>query len=100
MHAAEDAAVGVAQQHLAAAIDAKEFAELLPGRVNKVMDALAEASSRSTCRASTSGVMRGIQKIANRVTTGVIVAALVIGAAMIMRSTTDPSSSVTPPSPS
>jgi ubiquinone biosynthesis protein len=40
-----------------AAMEAKEFAEKLPGRVNKVMDALAEGqprgSSPSTCRAST-----------------------------------------------
>ena len=75
---------------LSAAMDAKEFAELLPSRVNKVMDALAAASSRSTCRASTKReLMRGIQKLANRVTTGVIIAALIIGGAMIMRVDTD-----------
>ncbi len=75
---------------LSAAMDAKEFAELLPSRVNKVMDALA----RGELTLNVQGIderelMRGIQKLANRVTTGVIIAALVIGGAMIMRVDTD-----------
>ena len=75
---------------LSTAMDAKEFAEQLPGRVNKVMDAL----SRGELTLNVQGIdeqelMRGIQKLANRVTTGVIVAALIIGGAMIMRVETD-----------
>jgi predicted unusual protein kinase regulating ubiquinone biosynthesis (AarF/ABC1/UbiB family) len=75
---------------LSTAMDAKEFAEQLPSRVNKVMDAL----SRGELTLNVQGIdeqelMRGIQKLANRVTTGVIVAALIIGAAMIMRVDTD-----------
>jgi hypothetical protein len=71
---------------LNAAMDAKEFAEHLPGRVNKVMDALA----RGELTLKVEGIdekelMRGIQKLANRVTTGLIIAALVVGGAMIMR---------------
>ncbi|MEY2433437.1 MAG: ubiquinone biosynthesis protein [Acidimicrobiaceae bacterium] len=75
---------------LSAAMDAKEFAQLLPSRVNKVMDALA----RGELTLNVQGIderelMRGIQKLANRVTTGLIIAALIIGGAMVMRVDTD-----------
>ena len=40
--------------------------------------------------------MRGVQKLANRVTTGMVVAALVIGAALIMRVDPRPSCSAIP----
>lgn len=70
---------------LAAAMEVKEFAEKFPGRVNKVMDALAEGQLTLNIQGiDEKELMRGIQKLANRVTTGVVVAALVIGAALIM----------------
>jgi predicted unusual protein kinase regulating ubiquinone biosynthesis (AarF/ABC1/UbiB family) len=75
---------------LHAAMDAKEFAERLPGRVNKVMDALAEGQLTLNVQGiDEAELMRGIQKLANRVTTGIVVAALIIGAAMVMRIDTD-----------
>ena len=68
-----------------AALDAKEFAEKLPSRVNKVMDALARGELTLNVQGiDEAELMRGIQKLANRVTTGVILAALIIGGAMIM----------------
>ncbi|MGZ4791664.1 MAG: ABC1 kinase family protein [Ilumatobacteraceae bacterium] len=71
---------------LAAAMDAKEFVERLPGRVNKVMDALAEGQLTLNIQGiDEKELMRGVQKLANRVTTGLIIAALIIGAAMLMR---------------
>jgi predicted unusual protein kinase regulating ubiquinone biosynthesis (AarF/ABC1/UbiB family) len=71
---------------LAAAIDAKEFAEKLPSRINKVMDALAEGELTLNVQGiDERELMRGVQKLANRLTTGIVVAALVIGAALIMR---------------
>lgn len=71
---------------LAAAMDAKEFVEKLPGRVNKVMDALAEGQLTMNIQGvDEKELMRGIQKLANRVSAGVIIAALIIGAAMLMR---------------
>jgi predicted unusual protein kinase regulating ubiquinone biosynthesis (AarF/ABC1/UbiB family) len=71
---------------LAAAMDAKEFVEKLPGRVNKVMDALAEGQLTLNVQGiDEKELMRGVQKLANRVTTGLIIAALIIGAAMLMR---------------
>jgi predicted unusual protein kinase regulating ubiquinone biosynthesis (AarF/ABC1/UbiB family) len=71
---------------LSAAMDAKEFVERLPGRVNKVMDALAEGQLTLNVQGiDEKELMRGIQKLANRVTTGLVIAALIIGAAMLMR---------------
>jgi predicted unusual protein kinase regulating ubiquinone biosynthesis (AarF/ABC1/UbiB family) len=75
---------------LATAMDAKEFAERLPNRVNKVMDALARGELTLNVQGiDEQELMRGIQKLANRVTAGLIVAALIIGGAMIMRVDTD-----------
>jgi predicted unusual protein kinase regulating ubiquinone biosynthesis (AarF/ABC1/UbiB family) len=71
---------------MAAAIDAKEFAEKLPGRINKVMDALAEGQLTLNVQGiDDKELMRGVQKLANRLTAGLVVASLVIGAALIMR---------------
>jgi predicted unusual protein kinase regulating ubiquinone biosynthesis (AarF/ABC1/UbiB family) len=75
---------------LSAAMEAKEFAEKLPGRVNKVMDALAEGQMTLNIQGiDEKELMRGIQKLANRVTAGLIVAALIMGAAMLMRIDTE-----------
>jgi ubiquinone biosynthesis protein len=72
---------------LTAALDAKEFAENLPSRVNQVMDALAEGQLTLNVQGiDEAELMRGIQKIANRVTAGVITAALVLGASLVSRS--------------
>lgn len=71
---------------LAAAMDAKEFAEKFPGRVNKVMDALAEGQMTLNIQGiDDASLMRNIQRLANRVTMGLVLAALIIGAAMLMR---------------
>jgi ubiquinone biosynthesis protein len=71
---------------LSAAMDGKEFVEKLPSRINKVMDALAEGQMTLNVQGiDEKELMRGIQKLANRLTTGVIVAALIVGAAMLTR---------------
>ena len=71
---------------MAAAVEAKEFAERFPHRVNKVMDALAEGQITLNIQGiDEKDIMRSVQKLANRVTTGLVVASLVIGAALIMR---------------
>ncbi|MCU1499288.1 MAG: hypothetical protein JWM47_3241 [Acidimicrobiales bacterium] len=75
---------------LTAALDAKEFAENLPSRVNKVMDALAEGELTLNVQGiDDAELMRGIQKIANRVTAGIITAALILGASLVARSTNE-----------
>jgi hypothetical protein len=71
---------------MAAAMEAKHFAEHFPARVNNVMDALAEGELKLKVEGiDEQAIMRGVQKLANRVTTGVVIAALVVGAALIMR---------------
>jgi ubiquinone biosynthesis protein len=71
---------------MSAAMEAKEFAERFPGRVNKVMDALSEGELTLNVKGiDEQDIMRGVQKLANRLTMGLVVAALVIGAALIMR---------------
>jgi predicted unusual protein kinase regulating ubiquinone biosynthesis (AarF/ABC1/UbiB family) len=71
---------------MSAAMEAKEFAERLPGRVNKVMDALAEGELKLNVQGlDEQNLMRSFQKLANRITSGVVIASLVIGAALIMR---------------
>jgi ubiquinone biosynthesis protein len=67
-------------------LEAKEFAEKFPGRVNKVMDALAEGALTLNVKGiDERAILQGIQKLANRLTAGVVIAALIIGAAMLMR---------------
>jgi predicted unusual protein kinase regulating ubiquinone biosynthesis (AarF/ABC1/UbiB family) len=71
---------------MAAAMEVKEFAEHLPGQVNKVMDALAAGELTLNVKGiDEQDLMRGVQKLANRLTAGLVVASLVIGAALIMR---------------
>ena len=71
---------------LSSVLEAKEFAERLPGRVNKVMDALAEGELKLNVKGiDEHAIMGGIHDLANRVTAGLVIAALIIGAAMLMR---------------
>lgn len=71
---------------LSAALDAKEFVERLPGRVNSVLDTLSEGEISLNIKGiDEHEFMRGIQKLANRVTAGLVIAGLIIGAAMVMR---------------
>jgi ubiquinone biosynthesis protein len=75
---------------LTAALDFKDFATGLPTRVNRVLDALAGHELEIKVRATDAGdIIEGMQKIANRVTSGLILAALIIGAALLMRVQTD-----------
>jgi len=75
---------------LTAAMEFKNFATGLPQRVNRVLDAAANRELELKVRAPDVGdVLEGMQKIANRVTTGLIVAALIIGAALLMRVDTE-----------
>jgi predicted unusual protein kinase regulating ubiquinone biosynthesis (AarF/ABC1/UbiB family) len=71
---------------LARAVEVKEFAERLPMRVNKILDAVGNNDLKITVDAiDEKVVLDGLQKIANRITLGLILAALIIGAALMMR---------------
>ncbi|HUR87712.1 MAG TPA: AarF/UbiB family protein [Ramlibacter sp.] len=75
---------------LTAAMELKNFAAGLPNRVNRILDAVVNRELEIKVRAVDAGdVIQGLQKIANRVTSGLILAALIIGAALLMRVQTD-----------
>ena len=64
-----------------ALMESAEFVERLPERLNKVADLVANNKLRSTVEAfDERRLMTGLQKIANRIATGLILAALIIGA--------------------
>jgi predicted unusual protein kinase regulating ubiquinone biosynthesis (AarF/ABC1/UbiB family) len=71
---------------LSSLLEMKDFVTGLPSRVNKILDAVANAELEVKVRALDAKlVMEGLQKIANRITMGVILAALIIGASLLMR---------------
>ncbi len=64
----------------------REFAEKLPGRVNRVLDAVASNDFEIRIDAIREEVLIvGFQKIANRIAAGLVLAALIVGAALMMR---------------
>jgi len=71
---------------LARAVEAKEFVARLPNRVNKILDAIGNNDLKIGVDAiDEKVVLDGLQKIANRITLGLILAALIVGAALMMR---------------
>jgi len=67
-------------------VELKEFAEKLPGRVNKILDAVGDNEFKINVDAIDEKiVLEGLQKVANRISLGLILAALIVGAAMLMR---------------
>ena len=67
-------------------LEAKEFAEKLPGRVNRVLDSLAASELKMKVEVIDDGaIIDGLQKVANRITLGLLLAALIVGAAMLMQ---------------
>lgn len=67
-------------------LDAKELIEKLPGRLNQFLEVV--ASNRLKIHLDTIDekvVMTGLQKVANRITLGLILASLIVGASMLMR---------------
>ncbi|HXQ72087.1 MAG TPA: AarF/UbiB family protein [Pyrinomonadaceae bacterium] len=71
---------------LSGVVDLKEFAEKLPGRVNRILDTVGNNELRLKVDAiDEKVVLEGLQKVANRITLGLIIAALIVGAAMLMR---------------
>jgi predicted unusual protein kinase regulating ubiquinone biosynthesis (AarF/ABC1/UbiB family) len=67
-------------------LETKQFIGALPSRLNKILDAVGNAELNVNVKPSeTHFLMDGFQKVANRITTGLILAALIIGAALLMR---------------
>lgn len=75
---------------LGRALEVNEFANQLPGRVNKILDRVAENRLEFKVRSfDEQQLMEGFQKVANRIAHGLVLAALIIGAAMLMGVETD-----------
>ena len=71
-------------------LDAKQFMGALPSRMNKILDAVGKAELNVVLKPTeTQFLLESAQKVANRITTGLILAALIIGAALLMRVQTD-----------
>jgi ubiquinone biosynthesis protein len=66
-------------------LETKQFMGALPSRLNKILDAVGNAELNVNVRPAETGfILDGFQKVANRITTGLILAALIIGAALLM----------------
>jgi predicted unusual protein kinase regulating ubiquinone biosynthesis (AarF/ABC1/UbiB family) len=69
-----------------AVMETKGFLEKLPSRLNKFLDTV----SRDEIKFKVDAIdelllMEGLQKVANRITMGLVLAALIVGSAMLMR---------------
>jgi predicted unusual protein kinase regulating ubiquinone biosynthesis (AarF/ABC1/UbiB family) len=68
-----------------AAVDLKNFFARLPDRVNRILNHLADNDLRLRVHAfDEARLMEGLQKVANRITLGLVLAALIVGAALLM----------------
>jgi ubiquinone biosynthesis protein len=77
-------------QALATVLEMNEFVQELPGRLNRTLDRIADNQIRLKVDAIDEvQLITGVQKIANRITTGLVLAALIIGAAMLMQVDTE-----------
>lgn len=71
---------------MASLMELRDFAQRLPARVNRILDMVADNKLKVNVDAIDEKLlMEGFQKVANRITTGLILAALIIGAAMLTR---------------
>ena len=71
-------------------LESKKLVEHIPERLNKITDNLAENKFKVNIEAlDEERLTDGFQKIANRITLGIIIAAMIIGASMLMQIPTD-----------
>src|SRR5688572_107214 len=67
------------------AVEMKNFVQHLPGRVNRILDRLADNEFQVRVDAiDETRLMEGLQKVANRIALGLVLAALIVGAALMM----------------
>jgi ubiquinone biosynthesis protein len=69
-----------------ALLEMKDFTAGLPSRLNRIMDTVANGEIEVKVKSpETQVVLDGMQKIANRITMGIVLAGLLIGASLLMR---------------
>jgi predicted unusual protein kinase regulating ubiquinone biosynthesis (AarF/ABC1/UbiB family) len=67
-------------------LELKDLLQRLPTRINKILDAISKNELKVTVDAiDEKTLIVGFQKVANRITTGLIIASLIVGAALLMR---------------
>jgi ubiquinone biosynthesis protein len=67
-------------------LEVNELVQKLPSRLNRALDRIAENDLQLRVDAiDETALISGLQKIANRITMGLVLAALIIGAAMLMQ---------------
>jgi predicted unusual protein kinase regulating ubiquinone biosynthesis (AarF/ABC1/UbiB family) len=67
-------------------LETKGFLSALPERLNRIMDAVTNSELEVKVKAvDAKTIMEGMQKIANRITTGLVLAALIVGASIMMK---------------
>ena len=70
-------------------IEMKEFAVGLPSRLNRMMDVVANSELEMKVKVTDAKmVLNGMHKIANRITLGIVLAGLIVGASLLARVTT------------
>jgi predicted unusual protein kinase regulating ubiquinone biosynthesis (AarF/ABC1/UbiB family) len=68
-----------------AAVDLKNFIARLPDRVNRILNRIADNDLQVRVHAfDEARLMEGLQKVANRITLGLVLASLIVGAALLM----------------
>ena len=78
------------QHFFSALLEGKELLEKMPERLNKIIGNVADNNLKVKVDAfDERHIMKGFQKVANRITVGLILAALVIGSALMMNVRTD-----------
>jgi predicted unusual protein kinase regulating ubiquinone biosynthesis (AarF/ABC1/UbiB family) len=71
---------------VAAALDAKEFTAELPGRANRILESLSDGTMQLKVDALDEERLHTVlQRVANRLTLGLVIAATIIGAAMVIQ---------------
>jgi ubiquinone biosynthesis protein len=71
---------------LSGILETKELMERLPERMNRILDRLANNEIEVKVDAiDEARLMEGFQKVANRITLGLLLAALIVGAALLMQ---------------
>ena len=71
-------------------MEAKEFVNEFPRRINRLLDELVHNKLTLRIDAIDETLLNAsLEKVANRITVGLVLAALIIGAAMLMRVETD-----------
>jgi predicted unusual protein kinase regulating ubiquinone biosynthesis (AarF/ABC1/UbiB family) len=71
---------------LTALLELKEFVTGLPLRLNRMVDGILNSEFEIKVRSTDAQtIVEGCQKVANRITAGIILASLILGAALLMR---------------